>query len=80
MVKRFSSEKINGTKNAFSFLSRAPTQRFLYELEQKVRLSETKCGIFHFRSHFLIIKVYILFSKMQGFFDFKTSKLFSILK
>ena len=80
MVKRFSSEKINGTKNAFFFLSRAPTQRFLYELEQKVRLSETKCRIFHFRSHFLIIKVYILFSKMQGFFDFKTSKLFSILK
>ena len=80
MVKRFSSEQINGTKNAFFFLSRAPTQRFLYELEQKVRLSETKCGIFHFRSHFLIIKVYILFSKMQGFFDFKTSKLFSILK
>ena len=56
MLKKFSSDKINGTKNALFFLSRALTHhsftfnlRFLYELKPKVRLSKTVCGIFHFR-------------------------------
>ena len=49
------SDKRRGTKNALFFLSQALTPhsftfnlRFLYELKQKVRLSETVCGIFHF--------------------------------
>ena len=48
MLKKFPSDKINGTKNALFFLSRAPTHhsftfnlRFLYELKHKVRLSKT---------------------------------------
>ena len=47
-------------------LSRAPTHhsfafnfRFLDELKNKVRLSKTVCGIFHFRFRFVFIKVYI---------------------
>ena len=66
MLKRFPSDKINGTKNALFFLSRAPTHHsftfnlwFLYELKHKVRLSKTMCGIFHFRFRFVFIKVYI---------------------
>ena len=55
MLKKIPLDKINGTKNAFFFLSRAPTHhsfafdlRFLYELKHKVRLSKTVCGIFDF--------------------------------
>ena len=66
MLKKFPSDKINGTKNALFFLSRAPTHhsftfnlRFLYELKHKVRLSKTVCGIFHFQFRFVFIKVYI---------------------
>ena len=66
MLKKFSSNKINGTKNALSFLSRAPTHhsftfifRFLYELKHKVRLSKIVCGILHFRFRFVLIKVCI---------------------
>ena len=66
MLKKFSSDKINGTKDALFFLSRAPTHhsftfksRFLYELKRKVCLSKNLCGIFHFRFRFLFIKVYI---------------------
>ena len=33
--------------------------RFLYELNHKIRLSKTVCGIFHFRFRFIFIKVYI---------------------
>ena len=65
-IKKFSSDKINGTKNTLFLLSRAPTHcsfifdlRFLFELKQKVRLSKTMCWIFHFRSCFVSIKVYI---------------------
>ena len=66
MLKKIPSDKINGTKNALFFLSRAPTNhcfsfnlRFLYELKHKVRLSKTVCGIFHFQFNFVFIKVYI---------------------
>ena len=67
MLKKFPSDKINGTKNALFFLSRAPTHhsftfnlRFLYELKHKVRFSKTvSCEIFHFRFRFVFIKVYI---------------------
>ena len=66
MSKKFPSDKINATKNVLILLSRAPTHhsftfnlRFLYELEPKVRLVKTVCGIFHFRFRFVFIKVYI---------------------
>ena len=65
MLKEFPSDKINDTKNAPFFLSRAPTYhsftfslRFLHELKHKVRLSKTVCGIFHFQLGFVFIKVY----------------------
>ena len=66
MFKKISSDKINVTKNALFFLSRAQTHhsftfnlRFLYELKRKVRLSKTVCGIFHFQFRFVLIKLYI---------------------
>ena len=66
MLKKIPLDKINGTKNALFFLSRAPTHdsfnfnlRFLNELKHKVRLSKAVCGIFHFRYCFGFIKVHI---------------------
>ena len=66
MLKKFPSEKINGTKNPLLFLSRAPTYlsftlnlRFSYDLKHKVRLSKTVDGIFYFRFRFVFIKVYV---------------------
>ena len=65
MLKKFSSDKINGTENALFFL-RVPNDhsftfklRFLHELKHKVRLSKTLRGTFHFRFRFTFIKVYI---------------------
>ena len=65
-MKKIPSGKINGTKNALFFLSRAPTNhsftfnlKFLYELKHKIGLSKTVCRIFHFRFRFAVIKVYI---------------------
>ena len=54
---------LNGTKNAFFFLSRAPSRnsftfnlRFSNELKYKVRLSKTVCEVYHiwFRFAFII--------------------------
>ena len=66
MLKKFPSDKINGTKNAIFFLSRIPPHhsstfnlQLLYELKHKVCLSKTVCGILHFRFRFVFIKVYI---------------------
>ena len=66
MLREFPSDKIEGTKNALFFLSRAPAHhsstfhlQFLYELRYKVRLYKTMCGIFDIRFHFVFIKVYI---------------------
>ena len=66
MLKKFLSDKINGTKNALFFLLRATTHhsftfnlRFLYEVKHKVRLSKTVCEIIHFRFRFVFIEVYI---------------------
>ena len=57
-----------------SFLSRALTNHsftfnlwFLYELRHKVRLFKTVCGIFHFRLHFVFIKVGLSSSKKKMF-------------
>ena len=66
MLKKFPSDKRNGTKNPLFFLSRAAPAhrsftfnlRFLYQLKHKVRLSKTVCGISHFRFRFVFIKVY----------------------
>ena len=78
MLKKFPSDKINGTKNALFFLSRGPTyhsftfnSQFLYKLEHKVRLSKTVCGIFDSVS--FLLKFIFLFNKMHGHIDFKTS-------
>ena len=65
MLKKILSDKINGTKNALFFLSRAPTDhsftfnlQFLYELKHKVRLSKTVWDL-HSRFRFVNIRVYI---------------------
>ena len=72
MLKNFSLDKINGTKNALFFLLRAPTHhsftlnlRFLYELKHKVRLSKTVCGIFDLLFRFVFSKV-CLFVQQNG--------------
>ena len=66
MLKKIRSDKINGTKNALFFLSRAPTHhsftfnlQFLYELKHKVRFSKSVCKIFHIRFRSVFIKVWI---------------------
>ena len=80
MLKKFTSDKISGTKNDLVLPSRAPTHhsfafnsRFLYELKHRVHLSKSVCEIFHFRFRFAFIKVYIFLNKKHGLFDFKTS-------
>ena len=72
MLKKFSLDKINGTKNALFFIPRAPAHqsftfnlRLLYELKHKVHLSKTVCVCdFPFS---------IPFCFYHGLFDFKTS-------
>ena len=66
MLKKYPSDKINGTKNSLFFLSRAPTHhtftfnlQFLYELNCKALFSKTTRGIFHFRFRFVFTEVYI---------------------
>ena len=69
MLKKFPSDKINGTKYVLFFLLRAPTHhsftfnflnlRFLYELKHKVLFSKTVCLIFYFWFPLVFIKVYI---------------------
>ena len=54
MLKKFPLDKINGTKNALCFLSRAHdsfifNSQFLYYI---------MCGIFHFRFRLVFIKLY----------------------
>ena len=60
MLKKISSDKINGSKNALYFLSRDSTHhsftfnlQFLYELKRKVHLSKTVSEIFHYRFSFV---------------------------
>ena len=59
MLKKFHSDKINGTKNAPAHHSFTLNLGFLYKLKLKVYLSKTACGIFHCRFRFVFIKVYI---------------------
>ena len=79
-LKKFLSDKINVTKNALFFLSRAPAHnsftfnsQFLYELKHMVHLSKTVCGIFHVSIPSRFTKVYNFVYKKHGMFDFKTS-------
>ena len=80
MLKKIPWDKINGARNAFFFLSRAPTHhsftfnlQFLYELKHKVCLSKPGGGIFHFLFRFVFIKVYIFVQQNGGPFDFNNS-------
>ena len=66
MLKRFFSNKINGTQMPSFFLSRASTHhsftfnlRFLNGLKHKVRLSKTVCWTLNFQFRFDFIKLYI---------------------
>ena len=74
MLKKFRSDKINGTKNAIFFLSLAPTHhtsafnlRFLRGEAQCLSLSKT---VFKsvFDSILFLLKFAFLFSKMHGIF------------
>ena len=65
-IKKFSSGKINVTKNALLFFCEVQpvtallliNLQFLYELKHMVHLSKTVCEIFHFRFRMVIIKLY----------------------
>ena len=66
MLKKSPSKKINVTKNALSFLLRAPAHHsfnfnllFIYELKHMVHLSISVCGIFHLQ----LQKLYIFVQK-----------------
>ena len=66
MLKTFPLDKVNVTKHASFFLSRAPTHHsftfnwlFLYEWKYKVCLSKSMCGVFHVRFRFVFIKIYV---------------------
>ena len=79
MLKKFPSDKIDITKNALFFLSRALihhtftfNSRFLYELTHKDHLSKPMCEIFNFRFRLVFIKIFIFFNKKHGLFDFKS--------
>ena len=72
------------TKNAYFFLSRAPTHhsftfnlQFLYELKHKVHLSETVCGIFHFRFRFRFRQAVLHGSDAFSFLLLSTKKRYS---
>ena len=80
MLKKFRSDKINGTKNALFFLSRAQTHhsftfdlRFLDELKHKFVSLKLCVGFSIFDSVSFLLKFIFLFNKMHGLFDFKTS-------
>ena len=59
IVKKISSDKINGTKNAPNYHSFTFDLWFLNELKRKVCLSKKVWGISHFRFLFIFINVYI---------------------
>ena len=80
ILQQFPSDKTNGTKTAFFFLSRAPTHhsfifnlRFLYDLNHKVHLSELCVGFVIFDSVSFLLKFIFSLIKMHGLFYFKTS-------
>ena len=73
MLQKFHSDKINVTKNALFFLSRAATDhsfafnsQFLYELKHKVHMC-VAFSIFDFIS--FLLKFIFLFNKKHGLFN-----------
>ena len=69
MLKKFSSDKINGTKNPLLFLYdslRAEAQGLFVCLKPRV-------GFSIFDSISFSLKFIFFFNKMHGLFDFKTS-------
>ena len=87
MLKKLPSDKINSTKNALFFLLRAPTHYNLLLICDSYMSWSTKffflklcVGFFIFDSVSVLLKFIILFNKMHGLFDFKTSFFLSKLK
>ena len=79
-LKKSPSDKINGTKDALFFLSRAPTHlSFLlncdFYMSLNIRFGSLKLcvGFSTFNSVPSLSKFIFLFNKMHEFFDFKTS-------
>ena len=67
ILKKVPSDKINSTDvPSFFFFASSKIYhiftfnlRLLYELNHRIRLCKTVCGIFYFRFHLIFIKVYI---------------------
>ena len=83
MLKKIYSDKNKRYKKSLFFLSWAPSHhnftfflRFLYELQQRVRLSKTVCGNFYFRFRLVFIKLYIFVQQKGWIFKklWRTSK------
>ena len=81
MLKKFPSDKINGTKNVFFFSSIVSSNssctfnlRFLCELRRKVRLHKALCRTFHYRFRFVFIKGYIFSTKCMDSLTLKRHK------
>ena len=82
-LKKFPDDKINVTKNALVFLSRAPTQHiftfnlwFLYKLKHEIHRSKSMCGIFHFQFRLVFIEVYVFFKKIMNCLTLKNHNFF----
>ena len=81
MLKKFLLDKINVAKNAFFFLSWAATHRsFTFIIYDSYMSWSTRfvslnlcVGFPIFDSVFFLLKPILLFNKMRGLFDFKTS-------
>ena len=72
MLKKFPSDRINVTKNALFFLSRAPTHhsftfnsQFLYKLTRKFHFFKAVRGTFHLRFCFIFIKFMVCSTKIM---------------
>ena len=75
MLKKFPSEKINGTKNTLFFLWQTQTHhsftfnlQFLDELKHKVRSLKLFVVFYIFDSVSLLLKFIFFFNKMHGLF------------
>ena len=73
MLQKFPLDKINVTKIAPLFPSRAPTNGLLYKLKYIVHLSKTVRGISIFDSVSFLSNFIFLFNKKYELFDFTSS-------
>ena len=78
MLKKCPSDKINVTKNALFFHSRAPITvllsiRYSYMSCSARVISQLYVGFPNFDSALFLLQFVFLFNKKQGLFDFKTS-------